>query len=65
MIKALVYAGGSAVASDTIWHEVRRLRQSGKPVIVSMGNYAASGGYYISGLPRLAQCLLILPLHPV
>jgi len=41
-------AGGSAVASDTIYREVLKLTQHGKPVIVSMGNVAASGGYYIS-----------------
>lgn len=40
--------GGSAVASDTIWREVVRARALGKPVIVSMGDVAASGGYYIS-----------------
>jgi protease IV len=40
--------GGSAVASDTIWREVCRVRDAGKPVIVSMGQAAASGGYYIS-----------------
>ena len=40
--------GGSAVASDTIWHEVCRVREAGKPVIVSMGEAAASGGYYIA-----------------
>jgi protease IV len=40
--------GGSAVASDTIWREVVRARGAGKPVIVSMGDVAASGGYYIS-----------------
>lgn len=39
--------GGSALASDVIWREVTLLRAE-KPVIVSMGNYAASGGYYIS-----------------
>jgi protease-4 len=38
--------GGSYVASDTIWHEVVRAREAGKPVIVSMGDYAASGGYF-------------------
>ena len=41
-------AGGSAVASDAIYREVKRLREAGKPVIVSMGNIAASGGYYIA-----------------
>jgi protease-4 len=40
--------GGSAVASDTIWREVCRVRDAGKPVVVSMGQAAASGGYYIS-----------------
>jgi protease-4 len=40
--------GGSAVASDTIWREVVRARAVGKPVVVSMGDVAASGGYYIS-----------------
>eukprot|EP00891_Asterochloris_glomerata_P004635 jgi/Astpho2/4635/Aster-00207 len=40
--------GGSAVASDAIYREVQRLREGGKPVVVSMGNLAASGGYYIS-----------------
>jgi len=40
--------GGSAVASDTIWREVVRARAAGKPVVVSMGDVAASGGYYIS-----------------
>ena len=39
--------GGSALASDLIWREVERLREV-KPVVVSMGGYAASGGYYIS-----------------
>ena len=39
--------GGSALASDVIWREVELLREE-KPVIVSMGAYAASGGYYIS-----------------
>ena len=40
--------GGSAVASETIWREVERARQRGKPVIVSMANTAGSGGYYIA-----------------
>ena len=39
--------GGSALASDLIWREVELLKAK-KPVIVSMGSYAASGGYYIS-----------------
>ena len=39
--------GGSAFASEQIWNEVVKLKEK-KPVIVSMGDYAASGGYYIS-----------------
>ena len=39
--------GGSAFASEQIWHAVKELKAK-KPVIVSMGDYAASGGYYIS-----------------
>ena len=50
-IKAVVFRvnspGGSALASEVIWREVELLRKE-KPVIVSMGSYAASGGYYIS-----------------
>ena len=40
--------GGSYVASDTIWREVVRARQTGTPVVVSMGDVAASGGYFIA-----------------
>ncbi|KAL0032135.1 hypothetical protein WJX77_007069 [Trebouxia sp. C0004] len=40
--------GGSAVGSDAIYQEVVKVQQAGKPVVVSMGNLAASGGYYIS-----------------
>jgi len=39
--------GGSALASDIIWREIELLKKV-KPVVVSMGNYAASGGYYIA-----------------
>lgn len=39
--------GGSALASDLIWSEVARVSEV-KPVVVSMGGYAASGGYYIA-----------------
>jgi protease IV len=50
-IKAVVFRvnsrGGNAIASDIIWREVE-LTSKVKPVVVSMGNYAASGGYYIS-----------------
>lgn len=48
-VKAIVLRvdspGGSALASDLIWHE---LKKSKKPIIASMGDVAASGGYYIS-----------------
>ena len=39
--------GGSALASDRMWHAVRRVAKR-KPVIVSMGDVAASGGYYVA-----------------
>lgn len=39
--------GGSAYASEQIWHQIMELKKV-KPVVVSMGSYAASGGYYIS-----------------
>jgi protease-4 len=40
--------GGSYVASDTIWREVVLAKKAGKPVIVSMGDVAASGGYFVA-----------------
>lgn len=40
--------GGSVVASQAIWREVCRVRATGKPVVVSMGEVAASGGYFIA-----------------
>jgi len=40
--------GGSAFASEVIAQEIRSLQQAGKPVVASMGSYAASGGYWIS-----------------
>jgi len=40
--------GGSALASDVMWRELTRVK---KPVVVSMANVAASGGYFVSGLP--------------
>ncbi|MFO7574881.1 MAG: signal peptide peptidase SppA [Bacteroidales bacterium] len=50
-VKAIVLRvnspGGDAIASELIWREADLARQV-KPVVVSMGNYAASGGYYIS-----------------
>lgn len=50
-IKAVVLRvnspGGSALASEIIYHELEQLRKK-KPLVISMGNYAASGGYYIA-----------------
>lgn len=40
--------GGSVTGSETIWREVVRTRDAGKPVVASMGAVAASGGYYVS-----------------
>ncbi len=55
-IKAIVLRidspGGSYVASDTIWREVERAREKNKPLFVSMGNVAASGGYMIAAPAR-------------
>jgi len=51
-IRAIVFRvdspGGSYVASDTIWREVARARERGKPVVVSMGDVAGSGGYFVA-----------------
>jgi protease-4 len=51
-VKAILFRvdspGGSYVASDTIWREVVHARQAGKPVVVSMGGSAASGGYFVA-----------------
>jgi len=51
-VKAVVLrvnsGGGSALASDVILQEVKLIKQAGKPVVVSMGDLAASGGYYIA-----------------
>ena len=53
-VKALVLRvdspGGSAIASDIICEATKRFKQTGRPVIVSMGNVAGSGGYYVSTL---------------
>ncbi|MFT7520632.1 MAG: protease-4 [Kiritimatiellia bacterium] len=40
--------GGSALASDSIWRATTLVQQTGKPVVVSMGGVAASGGYYVA-----------------
>ncbi len=51
-IKAILFRvdspGGSYIASDIVWREVSRAREAGKPVIVSMGRTAASGGYFVA-----------------
>jgi protease-4 len=51
-IKAVVLRvdspGGSSFASDEIWRAVERVKKAGKPVVVSMGSMAASGGYYVA-----------------
>ena len=51
-IKAVVLRvnspGGNAFTSDVIWHELERIKEAGKPIIASFGDYAASGGYYIA-----------------
>ncbi|MBO4382163.1 MAG: signal peptide peptidase SppA, partial [Bacteroidales bacterium] len=51
-VKAIVLRvnspGGSALASEVIWHEIEQAKKAGKKVVTSMGDYAASGGYYIS-----------------
>jgi protease-4 len=51
-VRAIVFRidspGGSAVASETIWEATLRAKKTGKPLVVSMGDLAASGGYYIA-----------------
>ena len=51
-VKAILFRidspGGSYVASDTIWRETVRARKAGKPIIVSMGGVAGSGGYFVA-----------------
>ncbi len=49
--------GGSSLASDVMWREAELLQKSGKPVVVSMGSVAASGGYYTAafGAPIYAN----------
>jgi protease IV len=55
-IKAVVLRvdspGGSVTASDQIYNELKALQAAGKPLVISMGTYAASGGYYISAPAR-------------
>src|SRR5262249_49808054 len=40
--------GGSYVAADAIWREVKRAKDKGKPLVVSMAGVAASGGYFVA-----------------
>ncbi|NJL74357.1 MAG: signal peptide peptidase SppA [Saprospiraceae bacterium] len=40
--------GGSAMASENIWRAFKQVKAAGKPIVISMGDYAASGGYYIA-----------------
>jgi protease-4 len=51
-VKAIVFRvnspGGSAVGSDLVWRAIRDARKRGKPVVVSMGDVAGSGGYYVA-----------------
>ena len=51
-VKAIVLRvnspGGDGTASDIIWHEIEQAKKASKVVVTSMGDYAASGGYYIS-----------------
>lgn len=59
-VRAIIFRvdspGGSAVASDVIWREIARARKAGKPVVVSMGGLAASGGYWVSmGADRIVS----------
>jgi len=42
--------GGSSAASDAIYRELKKFKKSGKPIVVSMGDVAASGGYYVSAI---------------
>ncbi|MDE6098796.1 MAG: signal peptide peptidase SppA [Muribaculaceae bacterium] len=48
MVLRVNSGGGSAFASEQIWEALEYFKSKGKPVYVSMGDYAASGGYYIS-----------------
>lgn len=48
LLLAINSPGGSAAASQEIYRELERFKEKGKPIVVSMGDYAASGGYYIA-----------------
>ena len=51
-VKAILFRidspGGSYVASDTIWRQILLIQKAGKPVVASMGDMAASGGYFVA-----------------
>ncbi len=51
-VRAIVFRvdspGGSAVGSDLVWRAMQEARRRGKPIVVSMGNLAGSGGYYVA-----------------
>ncbi|MEL7481647.1 MAG: signal peptide peptidase SppA, partial [Pseudomonadota bacterium] len=51
-VEAIVFRvdspGGSPTASDQIWRAIEQVQEKGKPVVISMGSLAASGGYYVS-----------------
>lgn len=59
-VKAIVLRvnspGGSSLASEVIWRELVLAKKAGKPVVVSMGDVAASGGYYISCMADSIFC---------
>lgn len=65
--------GGSAVASDAIWRELVKLRELGKPLVVSMGSVAASGGYYVATAAdrvvaqpgTITGSIGVITMHPV
>jgi protease IV len=65
--------GGSAVASDAIWRELMTLRAAGKPLVVSMGSVAASGGYYLAAAAdrvvaqpgTITGSIGVITMHPV
>ena len=61
-VKAIIFRvstpGGSPSAADQIYDAVARAREAGKPVIISMGQYAASAGYYVSAN---ADSIIALP----
>src|SRR6516164_5436354 len=63
-VRAIIFRidspGGSVVASESIWREVVRARERGKPVIVSMGDVAGSGGYYVAEPATLTGSIGVL-----